>query len=79
MNRNALGLIALAAALCASAQAETLLTVDASAPTPAPTTGHLKLGTAVAPGGHTLAVNNQYLLRDGKPWLPVMGEFHFSR
>lgn len=23
--------------------------------------------------------NNQYLTKDGKPWLPVMGEFHFSR
>lgn len=22
---------------------------------------------------------NQYLTRDGRPWLPVMGEFHFSR
>ena len=75
----ALGLIALAAALCLNAQAETLLKVDASQAAPAPTTGHLKLGTAVAPGGHSLAVNSQYLLRDGKPWLPVMGEFHYSR
>lgn len=23
--------------------------------------------------------NRQHLLRDGKPWLPVMGEFHYSR
>ena len=22
---------------------------------------------------------DQYLTRDGRPWLPVMGEFHFSR
>ena len=28
---------------------------------------------------HTYAYNHQHLLRDGKPWLPVMGEFHFSR
>ena len=30
--------------------------------------------------GHEIAVaNNRYLMLDGKPWLPVMGEFHFSR
>jgi len=23
--------------------------------------------------------NEQYLIRDGHPWFPVMGEFHFSR
>jgi hypothetical protein len=61
------------------AGAEQLLTVDASSPTPEPRTGYIKLGTAVAPGGHTLGINNQYLTRDGKPWLPVMGEFHYSR
>ena len=61
------------------AGAEQLLTVDASGPTPEPRTGTIKLGTAAAPGGHTLGINNQYLTRDGKPWLPVMGEFHYSR
>jgi hypothetical protein len=78
MNRST-RLIALAAALCANAHADTLLQVDASAAATAPTTGHLKLGTATAPGGHTLAVNSQYLSRDGRPWLPVMGEFHYTR
>jgi len=29
--------------------------------------------------GHILAVNGRYLTLDGKPWLPVMGEFHYSR
>jgi hypothetical protein len=61
------------------AGAEQLLTVDASAPAPDPRTGTIKLGTAVAPGGHALGINNQYLTRDGQPWLPVMGEFHYSR
>jgi beta-galactosidase len=72
-------LIALAALLCAHAQGQTLLRLDASAPAAVPTTGHLKLGSAAAPGGHMLAANSQYLLRDGQPWLPVMGEFHYSR
>jgi hypothetical protein len=61
------------------AGAEQLLTVDATAPAPDPRTGYIKLGTATAPGGHTLGINNQYLTRDGRPWLPVMGEFHYSR
>jgi hypothetical protein len=32
-----------------------------------------------SPDGHTLSVNSRYLMRDGKPWFPLMGEFHFSR
>ena len=23
--------------------------------------------------------NHQYLIKDGKPWFPVMGEMHYSR
>lgn len=55
------------------------LVVDATAPAPPPETGYLRLGTSTAPNGQTLSVNSQYLLRNGQPWLPVMGEFHFSR
>ena len=75
-------LIALAASLALTgftAHAETLLKIDASAPTATPTTGHLLLGTAVSPRGDKLAVNSQYLSRNGTPWLPVMGEFHYTR
>jgi len=32
-----------------------------------------------SPDGHTLSVNDRYLMRDGEPWFPVMGEFHYSR
>src|ERR1019366_687306 len=32
-----------------------------------------------SPDGHTLSINDRYLLRDGEPWFPVMGEFHYSR
>lgn len=39
---------------------------------------YLKLGD-YQPAGHSLTVNSRYLVLDGKPWLPVMGEFHFSR
>jgi beta-galactosidase len=32
-----------------------------------------------SPDGHVLSANNRFLTRDGKPWFPVMGEFHYSR
>src|ERR1019366_1290979 len=32
-----------------------------------------------SPAGHVLSINNRYLSLDGRPWLPVMGEFHYSR
>lgn len=75
-------MLTLAAALLLATQtagADTLLKLDARAAVPVPQTGHLKLGTATSPQGRTLAANNQYLTLDGQPWLPVMGEYHFSR
>lgn len=30
-------------------------------------------------GNHEITVTNRMLLKNGKPWLPVMGEVHFSR
>ncbi|MBN2129355.1 MAG: beta-galactosidase [Sedimentisphaerales bacterium] len=42
-------------------------------------TGHLGLGETHGPGGHTLWADNRSLYREGKPWVPVMGEFHFTR
>jgi hypothetical protein len=33
----------------------------------------------VSPSGRRIAVDSRSLLLDGKPWLPVMGEFHYSR
>ena len=52
---------------------------DATAATIAPKPVPTQLGSDRAPNGSTLIVNNQYLMRDGKPWIPVMGEFHYSR
>ncbi len=39
---------------------------------------HLKLGGG-SPRGGRIEVNSLYLERDGRPWIGVMGEFHFSR
>jgi beta-galactosidase len=37
------------------------------------------LGTAHNPAGDTITADRRSLLLDGKPWTPVMGEFHYSR
>ena len=55
-----------------------LVTVDATSPVSPPETGYLHLG-GVSSNGHSLQVNSRYLVRDGKPWLPVMGEIHYTR
>lgn len=68
-----------AGVLAASAAGADTLTIDASAPTPTPLKAALRLGSATAPNGDTLGSNARYLTRNGAPWLPVMGEFHYSR
>ena len=40
--------------------------------------GHLNMG-GVNPAGERMDVNSLYFEKDGKPWIGVMGEFHFSR
>lgn len=42
------------------------------------TPGDTQLGGS-APRGDTIAFTNYYITRNGRPWLPTMGEFHFSR
>jgi beta-galactosidase len=54
------------------------LTIDASAPPGAPAPLRFAVG-GTSPAGHVFAANSRYLTLDGKPWFPVMGEFHFSR
>ena len=63
----------------AAATSADLLTLDASARPPAAQTAGFHMGTATAPGGHTLTLDSRSLLRDGQPWVLISGEFHFSR
>ena len=56
-----------------------IMHIDASQTAPSPVAANYRPGSSASPGGHTLGLNSRYLTRDGKPWLPVMGEFHFSR
>ncbi len=58
--------------------ATTVVTFDAQQPIPPPETGYFNLG-GVSKGGNSLSVNSRYVFINSKPWLPVMGEFHFSR
>ena len=41
-------------------------------------TGFLRLGRYPR-AGRSLRVNSRWLELDGEPWMPVMGEFHYSR
>jgi beta-galactosidase len=65
----------------ASAQSATsdLIEIDAHQPELAPGASDFRGGTSLSPSGHVIGVNDRYLTLDGKHWLPVMGEFHFSR
>lgn len=73
---SAAGLLALSSTC---AQAETTINVDATAQHAPPETGYFTMGTSRTADGHSLGINNVYLTRDGRPWLPVMGEFHYTR
>jgi beta-galactosidase len=59
--------------------AEDSVTIDARTPPQGPRQSSYQGGTASSPSGHTIGVNSMYLTLDGRPWLPVMGEFHYSR
>jgi len=52
--------------------------IDLNIPPKPLVTGHLDLGGA-GPSGKSYAVNSYYIEKNGKPFMPVVGEFHFSR
>jgi hypothetical protein len=63
----------------ANAQDLNSIRIDASAPFIEPPPADYDPGTAKSPSGSVIGLNSRYLTLDGSPWLPVMGEFHFSR
>lgn len=69
----------LLAVTSASASAQNIVPINAATPAPPPRPVQAQLGTSKAADGQTLTVNSRYLVLNGKPWLPVMGEFHYSR
>jgi len=54
------------------------IVIDATAMPQAPTSLPFPVGGRSA-DGHVLSANSRYIVLDGKPWFPVMGEFHYSR
>lgn len=66
-------------AASSAAFSQTILRIDASTPVKAPLENQLQMGASVSPSGERLGANSRYLTRNGKPWMPVMGEFHYSR
>ncbi len=60
-------------------QAATPIRIDASQPAREPVPALYDEGSARSPSGVRLDVNSRFLTLGGKPWLPAMGEFHFSR
>lgn len=61
------------------AQEATPIRIDAGQAFTEPGPARFDGGFSKSPSGLALGVNSRYLTLDGKPWLPVMGEFHFSR
>jgi hypothetical protein len=63
----------------ATAQKTAPIRIDASQPSGEAVAARYDAGASTSPTGSTIGLNSRYLTRDGKPWLPVMGEFHYSR
>jgi len=81
--RQLTALMAVLLSLCLRVEAQgaegNVFRIDATAQTSTPEPVSAAMGTSKNPEGHTIGANSQYLTMDGKPWVPVMGEFHFSR
>ncbi|WP_207424366.1 beta-galactosidase [Desertivirga brevis] len=60
-----------------AAGSQTIYSIDASG-IPEEPRNTLKLG-GEGENGQSIAVNNQYISLNGKPWIPITGEFHFCR
>lgn len=73
------GALLFCAILAAQSQTRTLIRIDADQPWTEPQPALYDGGSATSASGEILGLNRRYLTLDGKPWLPVMGEFHFSR
>lgn len=70
--------IATFAFIAHSGLAQTVYRVDVTKVRTDVVRGHLDLG-GQSISGDTIGVNSFYLERNGKPFIPVIGEFHFSR
>ena len=56
-----------------------VIVIDASKPASNVAAHRMQMGGKSSTGHEIAVADNQYLTLDDKPWLPVMGEFHYSR
>ncbi len=63
---------------CEETVKESSYTIDLRKPDREIITGGLKLG-GESPSGGKIAFNSYYMEMDGKPFIPIMGEVHYSR
>src|ERR1700689_3360517 len=72
------GLVACFAVLAATVAVADSHSITIDSPKPWETQS-FKMGEPRRPDGATLTLDRNSLLLNGKPWTPVMGEFHFAR
>ncbi|HPR31577.1 MAG TPA: beta-galactosidase, partial [Prolixibacteraceae bacterium] len=53
--------------------------IDAGATSKKVASSDYVMGTPTNPDGEAITLNNYYLMKGGMPWLPVMGEMHYTR
>ena len=78
MKQNIFFLLAFAFCLQVFSQSPQQYEIDVNVPEMKIYSDHLKLG-GTNPKGEKIAVNNHYVTIGNKPFIPVTGEFHFSR
>ncbi|AYB29071.1 beta-galactosidase [Chryseolinea soli] len=61
-----------------SAKAQNVYSIELPSTSKKIVRGHLALG-GVDPKGDSIAVNSDYIEVKGKPFVPIIGEFHYSR
>ncbi|MGA7521502.1 MAG: beta-galactosidase [Acidobacteriaceae bacterium] len=62
-----------------SDQHPNMVIIDAGTPSEVPKVSSYHVNYASSPSDQTLGLNTMYLTMNDKPWLPVMGEFHYDR
>ncbi len=55
------------------------LTIDLTHKAPAPAASPYGPGTTKDPRGHEITLDSRSFFLNGKPWVPIVGEFHYAR
>lgn len=76
--RRAIQFVFLVAVISSQAYTQQTYVIDVTGAKPDILKGHLDLG-GKSITGESIEVNNFYIERNGKPYFPVMGEFHYCR